>query len=356
MNTIIQPGSTIGIVGGGQLGKMLCIAAAELGYKTCVYSDQENSCAFDVATTPVFVRDYANERELLNFVNVVDVITLEFENIPLEIIDRLGSMRNGKIKVFPGREALRVSQDRRLEKELARSLGIDTPKFWVIETTVDLEQEITYPVILKTARNGYDGKGQKHIRDKVELAAAWEMFERVPCVAEEVVNFLYEFSIILVRKENGETNSFPLFENTHSKGILAKTNWPLQKMTQKEDEHVSLIAKKIAAKLEVVGLLAVEMFYTQENKILFNEIAPRPHNSGHVTLDCAVTSQFEQHIRAVCNLPLGNMGVKVPGRMENIIGDFDLLPMAWSDRNAKVHLYGKSARAGRKLGHITYIG
>lgn len=351
-SSALQQGSVIGIIGGGQLGKMLCLAAAELGYKTCVYSDTPDCCAFDVATHRIIAK-YDNEESIRRFVEKTSVITFEFENIPVSMFDLI---KKHKGKVYPGREALQVSQDRRKEKEVAKKLGINTPCFWIIEEGGDIpEKEISYPVILKTARNGYDGRGQKRVSSRHELIRAWKKLGRVPCVAEEVIDFQYELSVILARNSRGEVKAYRPFNNLHENGILHVTNWH-DPFDSQIEEDAQGIAKAIACELNIVGLLAVEMFLTRDDKIIFNEIAPRPHNSGHVTIDAAQTSQFEQHIRAIAGLPLGNPAQTVRfAQMMNILHDLNFVEVALVSPFAKIHLYGKKPRLGRKLGHVTFL-
>lgn len=344
-------GSTIGILGGGQLGKMLCMAAANLGYKTLVYSDKSDSCAFDVATKRICA-PYDQPGALREFRDKSDVVTFELENIPLSMCSFLDS---SDILVRPRLTALQVSKDRRLEKQMARVLGIETPRHWIIESERPVPKDITYPVILKTARNGYDGKGQKKINSLEELLEVGGDFKYVPCVAEEVVDFEDEFSMILARDASGNMAHYAPFRNVHREGILRETFWPMDDPGSKITISAVNIARKIAEHLDVVGLLVVELFLTKDGNILFNEIAVRPHNSGHITLDCAVTSQFEQHIRAVAGLPLGDPSCLRTGWMENIIGENSQFDRFISNSVSQVYCYGKGDAPGRKLGHINHI-
>ena len=348
----------IGILGSGQLGRMLAMAAAELGYRTCIYSDTPG-CACDVATESIIGHYFDEPDKLKRFANKCSVVTTEFENIPTRTIDLIGKLSGGKVSAFPGKKALEIAQDRWREKEFAEKLNFKVPKYWKIGMYKDLAEPTQYPLILKTARNGYDGKRQQKVVNKEGLLPAWRQLSGVPCIAEEVIDFVCEFSVIAVRNESDETNSYPPFRNRHKNGMLDETIWPvdltepyLSKISSNETHQ---IAQLMAEKLEVVGLLAVEFFLTKEGDILFNELAPRPHNSGHITMDAGHMSQFDQHIRAICGLPLGDMGIRTPGRMVNIIGDASHANHAIKNPRAKIHLYGKEERSNRKLGHINYL-
>jgi 5-(carboxyamino)imidazole ribonucleotide synthase len=351
----LPAGSMIGIIGGGQLGKMLAVAAAQLGYRTRVFSDVEG-CAFDVATEKVF-GDYRDLSVLVDFFQGLSVATLEFENIPLETFDLLGALGNDA-HLYPGMEALRFSQDRALEKSMARGLGIKTPKFWLINRDSDLQQVKKFPVILKTCRLGYDGQGQRRAANATELMGAWNELGCVPCIAEEVIDFEFEFSIITCRWEDGRCATYPPFINTHHEGILLETWWMPWEHPRNIEKEAKAAAEAIAEHLKVVGLLAVEFFCDCQGDFIFNEIAPRPHNSGHVTIECAYTSQFEQHIRAILNISPGEVTRRSPGRMRNVIGVHEELALAIRQPGYfSVHDYGKKAVRGkrRKLGHITHI-
>lgn len=347
-------GSTIGIFGSGQLGMMLIWAASQLGYKTYVYSDVPG-CACNVATRQT-VASYDDHEALRRFARLVNVVICEFENIPTSVFKTIGSMLGGP-KIYPGELALSVSQDRWEEKRMARGLGFQTAnsRFYqdgAVLPSVDLGGDVSFPAILKTARGGYDGKGQKRVNSEEELKAALAEFGNVPCILEEVVDFQREFSMILVRGQDGDMRFYPPFFNSHEEGILRKTLFTgrLKFFEGEAIHHIKAFCAQIAEKLDVVGLLAVEMFLTQDGRVLFNEIAPRPHNSGHITLDCAVTSQFEQHIRAAAGLPLGSCMPTREGRMFNYI---EKVPEGvFNDKNGRVYLYGKEEKPGRKVGHV----
>lgn len=347
----------IGILGGGQLGKMLAQAAHKFGFQTMVFTDA-HGCACDVS--PHIIAPYDDEDMLWQFFQDLDVVTLEFESIPLSVLDFLESLSDDEAPSFyPGRRALETSQNRASEKKMARRLGIKTPEFWIIERADDLSQVNAYPAIIKTATGGYDGKGQRRVASAKELGEAFESFGNVPCVAEEVVNFSHEISVILARDQDGEIVAYDPFENHHEGGILRTTRWPLGRTfcgTHRDDviRQAVGMASQIASDLDIVGLLAVEMFVLKDGAVLFNEIAPRPHNSGHVTIECARTSQFEQHIRAVAGLPLGSPEAVCFGMMTNIIGSLDeaVHGSLENDPRKSFHWYGKGPKPGRKLGHI----
>ncbi len=353
MKTIL-PGIdvTIGILGAGQLGKMDAMAATRLGYKTLIYSDVYG-CACDVSRH--IIGPYNNEKLLREFLLQVSVVTWEFENIPSETIRKIEEFSHDNIRVFPGVEALETSCHRGKEKTLAKSLGIPTPRYWRVEYEGDTDQQISFPCILKTCSGGYDGKGQTRVNDATSLYKAWCELNKVPCIAEEVVNFEREASCILARREDGVMACYPSFRNEHRSGILHSTGWP-NIIGERTEEKIKTYTRKIAEKLKIIGLLAVEYFITASGEVVFNEVAPRPHNSGHITLDAARTTQFEQHIRAICGLPLGSPEIRSSGTMINILGEVPNLTPFLSDPRARLHLYGKGqARPGRKMGHVNYL-
>jgi 5-(carboxyamino)imidazole ribonucleotide synthase len=273
--------------------------------------------------------------------------------VPVETLEAITQITRGEVPVYPGVRALQTSCDRRLEKALARSLGIRTPKFWVIEKN-SLACYLEFPLLLKTYCGGYDGKNQRRVANKEELLRAWDEFEQLPCVAEEIIDFKSELSCIIARKADGTWIPYDCFENEHVGGILRTTIWPGAFNRDLRRKAIEA-SQKIAEKLDVVGLLAVEYFVSKTHEVIFNEIAPRPHNSGHITLDCADTSQFEQQIRAICGLPFGSAARHSAGQMLNIIGNFKDLEEVLNKSNARLHLYGKESRPGRKLGHINFV-
>lgn len=345
---------TIGIIGGGQLGRMLALAAAPLGFKTHVYCP-EADCPASHVTNAFTQKPYDDSSALKAFASQVDVITLEFENIPVETLKTLNSIT----PVHPSWQALHISQNRLREKQFMRQLEIAVTPFHEIKTLADLEEafeKIGTDCLLKTAELGYDGKGQCWIDDNSNLKAIWETFNTNQAILEAFVPFETELSVIIARTENGKCSAFPVMENTHKDGILIETVVPARLDADICDRAVS-IAITIAQALKIVGLLTVEFFYTDEGEILVNEIAPRPHNSGHWTLDGCVTSQFEQCIRAIAGLPLGDTTQHTAIRMINLIGEGVLeAPRYLGLPNAKLHLYGKALlKSGRKMGHVNML-
>ncbi|MCR9256656.1 MAG: 5-(carboxyamino)imidazole ribonucleotide synthase [Alphaproteobacteria bacterium] len=350
---VIGPGARIGILGGGQLGRMTALAAARLGYSCVILSDVADAPAAQVAMA--VVADYTDPDALERFAGMVDVVTLEFENIPLETLARL----EGHVSVRPGPAVLRVAQDRLLEKTFANENGVPTAPFHAVDSVADLEAGIAAlgrPAVLKTRRFGYDGKGQVTIREGDDLAAAYDAIGRQPAILEGFIAFEKEVSVIGARTADGRTSVFPVVENQHQNHILKRTVAPaeIEDETARLAHHATL---RLMEAMEVVGLLAVEMFVTPEGDILMNEVAPRPHNSGHWSQDGAETDQFEQLVRAVCGLPLGSTRVRTPTVMENLLGDeVNAWPSLLAAPGAKLHLYGKSAvKPGRKMGHVNRL-
>jgi 5-(carboxyamino)imidazole ribonucleotide synthase len=360
LNEVIPPGSSIGILGGGQLARMLSLAAKPLGYRVIVL-DPDANCPASSVCDAVIAASFDDVAVLEELAKRCDVITLEFENVP-----EVGlSVPELQAKMRPSRDVLRTSRDRILEKTFLNSIGVPTAPWKAIRSNQDLAGS-SFPGILKTATLGYDGKGQARVTNQSELEAAFEKFN-LPCVLEGLVEFEKEVSVIVARSSSGEARAFPIFENRHENGILDVTLWPAQvpEPTLLEAERLAL---EIAAKLEVIGLLTVEMFVTQDGQVLVNELAPRPHNSGHLSIEASPTSQFEQAIRAVCGLKLGEVTAHGPSVMVNLLGDLwpDQGEPNWAAPNwiralevegVHLHLYGKrEARPGRKMGHITALG
>jgi 5-(carboxyamino)imidazole ribonucleotide synthase len=365
MDPIRKPIKRVGIVGGGQLGKMLAVAGSQYGLDVKVYAEDPSSCAFDVASECFCAKYIPNDKEarekltkrdlgtFWQFIDGCDVITTEWENIPLATIDEITRVSDGSIPFYPGREALRVAQDRLLEKKMAQQLGIPTPRFWNVEVD-DMPTDVVYPVILKWRQGGYDGKGQKRVGSQEELLEQFNLWENRPCIAEEIILFLDEVSAITTRGIDGVKATFDPFTNIHKDGILSETHWPAR-LSHGNPTTPGAIVEKIADHLGVVGLLAVELFRTIHDDFVFNEIAPRPHNSGHLTIECASVSQFEQHMRAITGLPLCTPRRVVNGRMVNMIGDLSHLEWALKNPNARIHIYGKENVPKRKVGHITVL-
>jgi 5-(carboxyamino)imidazole ribonucleotide synthase len=347
----LSPGSTIGILGGGQLGRMTALAAARLGYRCIVYAPEDHSIAGDVAAGHVSGA-YDDKAALARFAGQVDVITYEFENIPEAAVTACEKLK----PVRPGVKSIHVAQHRRREKEFFRKLGIGTADYQPIASEADIAAATALPGILKTCTEGYDGKGQVRVADRAALAAAWQKLDRRECILEALVDFLCEISVIVARGLDGARRTFPMGLNDHRDGILRTTRVPsgLPAGTLAAAER---FGTELARGLDLVGLVALEMFVTRTGSVLANEMAPRPHNSGHWTIDACATSQFEQLVRAICGLPLGPVGVLAPSRMENLIGEeANDWARYLADPTARLHLYGKtSPRPGRKMGHVTFL-
>ncbi len=351
----IPPGSTIGIIGGGQLGRMLAMAAAQLGYRVHVLDPDPECCAGEVAAR-LTVADYGDRTALAAFADSIDVATYEFENIdaaPLEEIE-------ARVPVFPPLSALRIAQDRISEKSFAAQHG-GVPAAWAaVDDAAALGAALASvgtPAILKTTRFGYDGKGQTRLVSPDDAAAAWAAIDGGPAILEAMVAFDHEFSVIVVRGQDGATAIWDSAENVHSDGILATSTVPPHPDIAAQLPEARALAVRIADALGYVGVLAIEYFASAGGPV-FNEMAPRVHNSGHWTTEGAFTSQFENHIRAICGLPLGDTALVTAGvAMTNLIGDdVAAWPALMAERGSHVHLYGKGeARPGRKMGHVTRL-
>jgi 5-(carboxyamino)imidazole ribonucleotide synthase len=351
---VIEPGSTIGILGGGQLGRMTALAAAALGYRCHVFCPQKDSPAKQ-ATSLATTASYDNKLALGRFAKAVDVVTFEFENVPADTAEFLAERK----PVRPGPNALRIAQDRIKEKDFLRAIGVATAPYQAVTSEEQLRRAIDAigpRAILKTTRMGYDGKGQVGLRSDSDLAAVWRGFGSVDGILEGFVEFACEVSVILARGENGKTATYAPVENQHVNHILDTTIAPAR-VKPEIAMRGEAIARHIAEKLELVGLLAVEMFVTHAGEVLVNELAPRPHNSGHWTIDACITSQFEQLVRAICGLPLGSPERHSDAMMKNLIGaDVEKWREAINDPLQKIHLYGKDkALPGRKMGHVTKL-
>ncbi len=353
MSEALKPGSTIGILGGGQLGRMLSVAASRLGFVTHIFEPGANPPAGQVADR-VTTAAYDDTDALEAFARDVDVITYEFENIPTAALDILEAHR----PIRPGREALRVSQDRLTEKSFLRDLGLQTAPFADITDQASLDLalvEIGAPSILKTRRFGYDGKGQARIKSPEDAPGALADMAGAAAILEGFVDFSREVSVIAARGTNGEVSCFDPGENVHRDGILHTTTVPAQLSGSQRMDAV-LLAGKILNALDYVGVLGVELFVT-DNGLIVNEIAPRVHNSGHWTQNGCAIDQFEQHIRAVAGWPLGDGQRHSDVVMENLIGDdMDRLPDLAKEHDCAIHLYGKAeVKAGRKMGHVNRV-
>ncbi|ACL57061.1 5-(carboxyamino)imidazole ribonucleotide synthase [Methylobacterium nodulans] len=360
---VLAPGSTIGIVGGGQLGRMIAIAAAQYGLKVHVYAPEANSPAFDVAGART-VAPYDDAEALAAFARSVDVVTYEFENIPRRTAEILSAAR----PLHPSAEALATTQDRLTEKSFVAGLGIATAPFRAVDDAAGLAAAIAdlgLPAVLKTRRFGYDGKGQRMLRpgEPVDPAAVMASLGNQPCILEGFVPFESEVSVVAARTRAGAFSAYEPCGNEHRDHILARTLVPAPGMDPDSTAEALSVARRIADALDYVGVLAVEMFLVRDADgrahVVVNEIAPRVHNSGHWTIEGAQTSQFAQHVRAICGWPLGATG-RVGGatvEMLNLVGDtaghwHDIL----AEPGCHLHLYGKSkARPGRKMGHVTRL-
>lgn len=349
----LPPLSTIGILGGGQLGRMMAMAAAQMGYHVHIYCPEEN-CPASEASKYTTTGKYDDTAALVKFAKSVDVVTYEFENIPAEPVAEITKYAN----VFPSPQILATSQHRVLEKQEINKMGIATAPFVPVSSVGGLHeatQKIGIPSVLKTARMGYDGKGQFMLKSVNDIEKAWEKLGGSELILEGFVDFSMEISVIVARDIKGNIQCYCPVQNIHKNHILHETIAPAP-ISEKLATEAENIAKKIADGLNLVGLLAIEMFVTADG-ILVNELAPRPHNSGHWTIDAAITNQFEQTIRAVCGLVLGNPARLCDARMLNLIGDdVDDWEKYSSEKNAKLHLYGKKeTKPGRKMGHVTYL-
>jgi 5-(carboxyamino)imidazole ribonucleotide synthase len=340
--------STVGILGGGQLARMLALAGAPLGVRFLVVDNAQDVCAGQVA--PLVKADWRDFTALQAFANCIDVATFDFENVPADTAHWLAE----HTRVFPNPRALAATQDRLVEKTLFRQLGLDTPAFAEVNSREQLEQALVaigYPAVLKTRRLGYDGKGQFRIKSAADIVAAWTMLGGTPLILEAWIAFEREVSLIAVRGQNGDFCTYPLVQNWHSDGILSASLAPAPGADALFEPAVRH-ARAIAEHLDYVGAFALELFVS-EGRLLGNEMAPRVHNSGHWTIEGAVCSQFENHVRAVLGLPLGDtspLGVSV---MLNWIGELPDARPVLAEARAHWHDYGKPPRPGRKVGHAT---
>lgn len=350
----LDPGSTIGILGDGQLGRMIAIAAARLGYRCHTFADQPDSPAAQVCAASTLA-DYRDRKALDAFAAAVDVVTLEFENVPEESVRYLAE----RVPVRPGPDVLATAQDRLLEKNFLNGIGIATAPYVAVGDLASLEAAVALigrPCVLKTAKFGYDGKGQVKIGPDTDLAQALRETNTDRAVLEGWVDFALEISVIVARGVDGAMAAYVPVENRHVNHILDTTIVPAG-VSPGIAARAGEIARRAAEALNVVGLLAVEMFVNSAGGVLVNEIAPRPHNSGHWTIDACAISQFQQLVRAICGLPLGVTERHSDAVMKNLIGDevnswLDLL----AEPGARLHLYGKSeVRPGRKMGHVTRL-
>jgi 5-(carboxyamino)imidazole ribonucleotide synthase len=357
---MILPPSTLGLVGGGQLGRMFTMAARNLDYRVTVLDPDAHSPAAEFATTHLNTA-YAHPVSVAEMANTCAAVTTEFENAPAEVLIELARHTT----VRPSGQAVAIAQDRTREKSFFRDHGFPVGPFRIIRAETDVDgaiAEVKFPAVLKTARFGYDGKGQARVHDAGELRATLAQWQGAPCVLEALLPLEKEISVVLAREASGRVATFPVAENLHRGGILDLTIAPAR-IEPSLAAAARDLAERLAAKLDYVGVLAVEFFVLSDGQLLVNEIAPRPHNSGHFTIDACRTSQFEQQVRVLCGLPLGDASQHTPAVMVNLLGDIwrgsdGQTAPDWAcvleHADAHLHLYGKrEARPGRKMGHVT---
>ncbi|HYB10437.1 MAG TPA: 5-(carboxyamino)imidazole ribonucleotide synthase [Alphaproteobacteria bacterium] len=350
----LPPGSRIGILGGGQLGRMIVLAAARLGYRSHVFCPALDEPALQVVEART-ISAYDDLKAIDAFVDSIDVVTFEFENVPSMVVERIGD----RVPTRPGWKILHIAQNRLREKDFLRGIGVPTADYREITGTDGLQRAIRdlgTPAVLKSASFGYDGKGQVLIKPDTDQREAWAAMGASIGILETFVDFMTEISVIVARGLDGRMATYDPVENWHVNHILDTTIAPAR-IDARLTMQAEALARHIAEALDLVGLVAVEMFVTRDGRLLVNELAPRPHNSGHWTIDACVTSQFEQTVRAVCGLPLGATERHSNATMKNLIGNEveDWLKIL-AEPTAKVHLYGKAhARPGRKMGHVTRL-
>lgn len=350
----LAKGATIGIVGAGQLGRMSAEAAAKLGYKTHIYGGGKSSPAGQVADFFTSA-SYDDASAMDAFADSVDVITFEFENVPFEVLERLAKRK----PVHPSPEILRTTRHRLREKDFINSCGIATAPYKAVHNIMDAEKAIVAlgtPSILKTCELGYDGHGQVRIDEAMSAEHAWKSLHTREAVLEGFVPFECEVSLIVARSATGEMRCFPITRNVHRKHILNVSIVPAE-VSDATEINAQKIAETLAEKIALIGIMAIELFVMKNGELIVNELAPRPHNSGHWTMDGCATSQFEQHIRAISCLPLGDTSMTHPTEMVNVIGqDVEDLGAYEKDPNARIYLYGKrEVRTGRKMGHVNIL-
>jgi 5-(carboxyamino)imidazole ribonucleotide synthase len=339
----------LGVLGGGQLGRMLALAGYPLGFQFRFYDNFPEAPVEDLAE--LVVGSYEDKKKLARFAQGLDALTYEFENVPVDCARFLSE----RLSVFPPPTALEVSQDRFVEKNFFRNLKIPTPNFFQIRSRAALEESIKklgFPTVLKTRRLGYDGKGQYVIKKKSDIEVAWQALKTQDLILEEFVDFDRELSIVSVRDRQGSIAFYPVVENQHHAGILRLSLAPAPNSDAALQAQAETYARRVLNSLSYVGVLAIE-FFQIKNKLLVNEMAPRVHNSGHWTIEGAETSQFENHLRAMAQLPLGSTKPRGYAAMINLIGAVPPIKKLLAPSGVHLHLYNKTPRAGRKLGHIT---
>jgi 5-(carboxyamino)imidazole ribonucleotide synthase len=357
---VVEPGGTIGVFGGGQLGRMFCHAAQRLGYQVVVYTDEANSPATQVAAHSV-VGDYEDVDALGAFAQRIDVATLEFENIPLVAVETAQK----SVPVRPGLQVLAVAQNRLVEKSTLKDFGFPVTPFQEVRSYSDVlhaAEVLGWPMVIKTATGGYDGKGQRKVSSATQANDALDVLGPEPLIAEKWISYVAEVSVLAARSPRGQIQVYPMFTNSHCNHILDITTVPACDSLRGVEPRAIEVARGIAEAMRLEGIICVEMFVDQKGEVMVNELAPRPHNSGHLTIEAFGVSQFEQQVRAVCNLPLGEVSQVRPAAMVNLMGDLwtDGHAPDWSrvfcHPNAHLHLYGKTQpRPGRKMGHLTVL-
>ena len=362
MKTLV-PGSWLGLLGGGQLGRMFCMAAQSLGYKVVVLDPAADGPAISIADRHI-VADYLDPQALQTLGGVAGAVTTEFENVPAQALAQLAQLT----QISPTAAAVAIAQDRVAEKSFELAQGVAVAPHAVINTAADLNPAIAHllPGVLKVSRLGYDGKGQIRVTNLAQAQAAFAGFNEVPCVLEQWLDLAYELSVVVARNHDGVIVHYPVAENIHRDGILAISLVPSPQASAAITAQAMTAAQRLAQGLNYVGVLCVEFFVLQDGQLLVNEIAPRPHNSGHYSIDACVTSQFEQQARIMAGLPLGSPRLHQAAVMLNLLGEIwqgkdGPQQPDWryvlAEPNAKLHLYGKAdARPGRKMGHITVLG
>ncbi len=362
LSSPLIPGDWLGLLGGGQLGRMFCMAAQSMGLKVCVLDPAADGPSADIADRHIQAA-FDDANALNQLADLCAACTTEFENVPASSLELLSK----RIPVAPGASAVSIAQDRKLEKEFVQRCGLQCAPFASIQCTADCQtaDDDLFPAILKVARLGYDGKGQAVVNDKTQAASAFEEFGAVPCVLEKKLDLASEVSVIVARGYDGETVTFPVAQNIHRNGILAVSTVPAQ-VDDSIAEQARTATVRLADEMQYVGVLCVEFFVLTSGELVVNEMAPRPHNSGHYSIDACVSSQFEQQARVLAGWPLGGTAQLTPSVMINLLGDLwftrseTALEPDWKqvlgNSQAKLHLYGKRvARAGRKMGHVTVL-
>ena len=355
----LLPGASVGVIGGGQLGRYFVIAARRMGYVTYVLDPDESAPAMQLCEHKI-VGAYDDEAALATMAKSCDAVTIEFENVPASSLELIAN----STRIAPPVAAVTIAQERHAEKQAARSAGLQTAPYVVIKSSADIDSAldtITLPAIIKTSRLGYDGKGQQTCHSLEDVSAAFNELGQVECVLEQRINLKAEVSVVLARGADGQVACFPIAQNVHTNGILDTSVVPATTSEQHQQQAQDM-AVKFAHDMQYEGVLAIEFFIDEQDQLLFNEMAPRPHNSGHYTLDATQTCQFEQQLRALCALPLGSTQLLSPVCMLNVLGDSwpNNAEPAWANvmqkSGAHLHLYGKAAaRAGRKMGHINCL-